>query len=83
MKKDVLADLYGSLVINQTVIFSNTKERAVELSDYLNGRYFNAFVLHRDVNQTDRDKILKEFRTGQFRLLIIIDSLIMTCEDDI
>lgn len=74
-KLDTLCDLYETLNIAQAVIFCNTRQRVVWLTDELRARDFTVSATHGDIEQAQRDIILSEFRTGSSRILITTDLL--------
>ncbi len=70
---NVLLDLYGNLDINQAIIYCNTKNRVDELGDKMKEKDFGVSIVQKEMDQETRDKIMKEFRTGSTRVLIITD----------
>lgn len=74
-KLDTLCDLYETLNIAQAVIFCNTRQKVVWLTDELRARDFTVSATHGDIEQAQRDIILSEFRTGSSRILITTDLL--------
>ncbi len=74
-KMDVLLDLYGNLDINQALIYCNTKKRVTELAEMMKEKDFTVSAMHGEMNQIERDMIMKEFRTGSTRVLITTDLL--------
>lgn len=55
------------------VIFGRTKRRVDELSDALNKRGYLADGLHGDLNQRQRDAVMKKFREGKIDILVATD----------
>ncbi|KAM4628803.1 eukaryotic initiation factor 4A-II-like [Polymixia lowei] len=74
-KLDTLCDLYETLTITQAVIFLNTRRKVDWLTEKMHGRDFTVSALHGDMDQKDRDVIMKEFRSGSSRVLITTDLL--------
>ena len=74
-KLDTLADLYETLTITQAIIYVNTKEKADWLSEKLYEREFTVSSMHGDMPTEDREKVLKEFRLGESRILIATGDL--------
>lgn len=72
-KIDILLDLYGNLDINQALIYCNTKKRVVELAELMKEKDFTVSAMHGEMDQIQRDMIMKEFRTGSTRVLITTD----------
>jgi len=74
-KLDTLCDLYETLTITQAVIFCNTRRKVDWLTEKMGGRDFTVSAMHGDMNQTERDLIMREFRSGSSRVLITTDLL--------
>lgn len=74
-KFDTLCDLYDTLTITQAVIFCNTRRKVDWLTDKLTARDFTVSAMHGDMDQGQRDVIMKEFRSGSSRVLIATDLL--------
>jgi translation initiation factor 4A len=74
-KLDTLCDLYETVTITQAVIFCNTRRKVDWLTDKLTSRDFTVSAMHGDMDQGQRDVIMKEFRSGSSRVLITTDLL--------
>jgi len=74
-KLDTLCDLYETLTITQAVIFCNTRRKVDWLTEKMRSRDFTVSAMHGDMDQKERDVIMKEFRTGSSRVLITTDLL--------
>jgi translation initiation factor 4A len=74
-KLDTLCDLYETLTITQAVIFCNTRRKVDWLTEKMMERDFTVSALHGDMDQKERDLIMKEFRSGSSRVLITTDLL--------
>uniref|UniRef100_A0A914SKI6 RNA helicase n=1 Tax=Parascaris equorum TaxID=6256 RepID=A0A914SKI6_PAREQ len=72
-KFDTLCDLYDTLTITQAVIFCNTRRKVDWLAEKLKEANFTVSAMHGDMEQKERDAIVKEFRSGTSRLLISTD----------
>ncbi|XP_034251279.1 eukaryotic initiation factor 4A-III [Thrips palmi] len=72
-KFDTLCDLYDTLTITQAVIFCNTKRKVDWLTEKMREANFTVSSMHGDMPQKERDVIMKEFRSGQSRVLITTD----------
>uniref|UniRef100_A0A8C1G5M0 RNA helicase n=1 Tax=Cyprinus carpio TaxID=7962 RepID=A0A8C1G5M0_CYPCA len=75
-KLDTLCDLYETLTITQAVIFINTRRKVDWLTEKMHARDFTVSALHGDMEQKERDVIMKEFRSGSSRVLITTDLLV-------
>ncbi|PVI08037.1 putative eukaryotic translation initiation factor 4 [Periconia macrospinosa] len=74
-KLDTLSDLYETVTITQAVIFCNTRRKVDWLTDKLTARDFTVSAMHGDMDQGQRDVIMREFRSGSSRVLIATDLL--------
>merc|ERR1712212_530926 len=59
----------------QAVIFCNTRRKVDWLTEKMSGRDFTVSAMHGDMNQQERDLIMREFRSGSSRVLITTDLL--------
>jgi len=74
-KFETLTDLYETLTITQAVIFLNTRRKVDWLKAKLSEKDFTVSSMHGDMDQNERDIIMKEFRSGSSRVLITTDLL--------
>jgi translation initiation factor 4A len=74
-KLDVLCDLYETITVSQTVIFCSSKRKVIWLQNEMEAREFTTSVIHGDMINEDRIKIMNEFRSGSSRILIATDLL--------
>jgi len=74
-KLETLTDLYETLTIAQSVIFLNTRRKVSWLKDRLQEKNFTVSCVHGEMEQSERDIIMKEFRSGSSRVLITTDLL--------
>jgi translation initiation factor 4A len=74
-KLETLSDLYETVSITQAVIFCNTRRRVDWLTTEMQKRKFTVSAMHGDMEQKERDVIMKEFRSGSSRVLITTDLL--------
>lgn len=74
-KLETLCDLYETLTITQAVIFVNTRRKVDWLMEKMHDRDFTVSAIHGDMEQKERDVIMREFRTGSSRVLITTDLL--------
>jgi len=72
-KFDTLTDLYDTLTITQAVIFCNTKSKVDWLAQKMKENHFTVSAMHGDMLQTERDKVMEDFRSGSTRVLIATD----------
>ena len=74
-KLDTLCDLYETLTITQAIIYCNTRRKVDWLRDQMQERDFTVSCMHGDMDQRERDIIMREFRSGSSRVLITTDLL--------
>ncbi|MEG2684959.1 MAG: DEAD/DEAH box helicase [Erysipelotrichaceae bacterium] len=55
------------------MIFTNTKKMVDELTQELNSRDIKAVGLHGDMKQQARDRVMEQFRSGKYPILIATD----------
>jgi len=70
-----LCDLYETMTITQAIIYCNTRRKVNWLTDQMKQRDFTVSAMHGDMDQRDREVIMKEFRSGSTRVLITTDLL--------
>ena len=70
---EVLSRLIDTHDIKLSLIFCNTKKRVDELTSNLQSRGFSAEALHGDMRQEHRDKVMGQFRKGNFDILVATD----------
>lgn len=74
-KLDTLGDLYETLTIAQAVIFCNTRRKVDWLTESMSKRDFTVSAMHGEMEQSEREVIMREFRSGSSRVLITTDLL--------
>ena len=74
-KFETLTDLYETVTITQAVIFCNTRRKVDWLTEQLHSQEFTVSAMHGDMDQQQREVIMREFRSGSSRVLITTDLL--------
>jgi translation initiation factor 4A len=72
-KIDVLQDLYEQISLSQSVIFVNTRRNVDMVSSNLNENGYDVSSIHADMPKAERDKVMKNFRDGNTRVLVTSD----------
>ncbi len=72
-KPAVLAKLLYKERPQQAIVFCRTKRGSDKLYLGFKGKLPNVAVIHGDLPQTKRDRVMKQFRAGEIRLLIATD----------
>jgi len=75
-KLDTLCDLYESLIAcGQSIVFVNTRRKVDYLADQLSKRDFCVSTFHAELDQKERELVMREFRSGSSKVLITTDLL--------
>lgn len=74
-KFNTLADLYENLDIAQAIIYANTRKKVETLTKQMMEKDFVVSYMHGEMDQSQREVVMKEFRTGSTRVLITTDLL--------
>jgi translation initiation factor 4A len=74
-KLDVLDDMYRGLSIGQCIIYVNFKDKAKWLQEKLTELGHAVEAIHSDLTPLERTNIMKQFRSGIYRVLISTDLL--------
>ncbi len=72
-KRETLRRLLMDQRPQQVLVFTRTKRGADELYRRFAGRLPHVAILHGDLAQSHRDRVMKEFRAGEVRMLIATD----------
>jgi ATP-dependent RNA helicase SrmB len=72
-KQKLLAWLLQNENYNKALVFTNTKIRAESLQGPLRGQKLRVGVLHGDLDQKDRNRVMELFRQGEINILIATD----------
>lgn len=68
-----LCDLFEFLRVSQSVVFVNTRRKAVDLVDRLNKNDFTVSCIHSDLSPDERKQVMNGFREGSSRVLVATD----------
>mmetsp|Transcript_33560 Transcript_33560/g.54525 ORF Transcript_33560/g.54525 Transcript_33560/m.54525 type:complete len:422 (-) Transcript_33560:140-1405(-) len=74
-KLDTLCDLYETLTITQAIIYCNTRRKVDWLTEKMTERDFTVSAMHGDMDQRERDVVMREFKSGSSRVLVATDLL--------
>jgi ATP-dependent RNA helicase len=72
-KYDTLCDLYDTMMIAHAVIFCNTRKKVEWLAGKLTANNYSVSAMHGDMQQHERDDVMRAFRDGKSRVLISTD----------
>lgn len=70
-----LADIYGNISIQQSIIFVNRKDKVDYIHQKMKEHGFTVSCIHGMMSQSERDAIMDSFRKGTTRVLIATDLL--------
>lgn len=74
-KLEILLNLYKMMEITQAMIYCNHKKTVDNVSSELTKKGFVVSSIHSELPQEERDRVMKEFRSGSSRILITTDLL--------
>lgn len=74
-KRQFLADIYSLLTIGQSIVFVATKKEADVVGATLIEGGYRCSVLHGQIDNLERDRVMDEFRCGKSNVLITTNVL--------
>jgi translation initiation factor 4A len=74
-KLETLLDLFEAVPATQAIIFLNTVRKVDWLREKMEEQDFTFSCMHSDMDQQERDIIMREFLSGSSRILISTDLL--------
>lgn len=74
-KYEVLCNLYDILTVSQSIIFCKKRETADEIARRMTAMGHAVIALHGKMTPEERDKIMDDFRRGEFKVLITTNVL--------
>jgi len=74
-KYDTLVDLYNKMMVTQSLIYVNKRQKAEILYNRLSDDNFTVSLIHGDMTSEERARIMSEFRSGSTRVLITTNLL--------
>ena len=72
-KLKILQDLFTQSRPQRVIIFSSSKMKVKELASTLKRLKFNVAAMHSDIEQSQREEAMKEFKSGHIDLLVATD----------
>ena len=72
-RDDAIVKLLETEDTDKCLVFCRMKREVDRLSDYLTALGFNARGLHGDMEQPERDEVIRGYRRGQIKILIATD----------
>jgi translation initiation factor 4A len=74
-KLETLLDIYKSINFASAIIFCNSKTNVEYIAEEMKKRGHMISCIHADLPMMERDRVMKEFRTGATRVMITTDLL--------
>lgn len=72
-KLHILQDLFSQSRPQRVIIFSSSKMKVKELAITLSRMKFNVAAMHSDLEQSQREEVMKEFKNGHIDILVATD----------
>ena len=72
-KLRILEDLFSQSRPQRVIIFSSSKMKVKELASTLKRMKFNVAAMHSDLEQSQREEVMKEFKNGRIDILVATD----------
>ena len=73
MKDEAVCRILDVIEPKKAVVFCNTKKKVDTLIDMMKLSGYSAECLHGDIKQSQRDRIMKKFKTGDIKILVATD----------
>jgi Superfamily II DNA and RNA helicases len=73
MKPELLSRIIDLNHLKSSLVFCNTKRRVDDLANTFQARGYSVEGLHGDMNQPQRERVLRKFRNGEIEILIATD----------
>lgn len=72
-KIDIIEDLFTKAHPQRVIIFSSSKMKVKELTANLKRKQFNVAAMHSDLEQSQREEVMKDFKNGHIDILVATD----------
>lgn len=72
-KPDVLRHVLKTIPVDRIIIFSSSKQNVKLLSRKIRSWNINAGEIHSDLDQTERERVMLDFRSGRINVLVATD----------
>lgn len=72
-KMPILKQLFSKKKPERVIIFSSSKMKVKELTQALKRMQFNVEAMHSDLEQSEREQVMKDFRNGRISILVATD----------
>ena len=75
MKNECVLRILKKQASKCSVVFCNTKKKTEDVYNFLNSKKVQCEMLNSDIDQVDREKILKRLRQGKIEVIVVTDVL--------
>lgn len=72
-KLPILMDIFSRSSAERSIVFSSRKQKVKELYRSLKGRGIKVAQMHSDLDQSEREEVMKDFKNGAVDLLVATD----------
>lgn len=72
-KIKILEDLFSKARPQRVIIFASSKVKVKELTNTLRRMKFNVAEMHSDLEQSQREEVMKDFKNGKIDILVATD----------
>ena len=72
-KLDIIRELFSRPTHSKTIIFSSSKVKVKELTTALKRQKFNGGAMHSELEQAQREEVMKAFKNGHIDILVATD----------
>jgi len=72
-KMELIRELFDRPLDSKTIIFSSSKQKVKELAFALKRMKFRAAAMHSDLEQSQREEVMLDFKNGKIDLLVATD----------
>lgn len=74
-KNELIKSLFEGKDLNSVIVFVSTKQKVKELERSLQKSGFKARSIHSDLEQAEREEVLRDFRSKNLKILVATDIL--------
>lgn len=72
-KMGIVEELFSKPVQHKTLVFSSSKQKVKDLAFTLKRKKFNVAAMHSDLEQSERESVMLDFKNGKIDILVATD----------
>ena len=72
-KMGIIEELFSKPVLHKTLIFASSKQKVKDLAFTLKRKKFNVAVMHSDLEQSERESVMMDFKNNKIDILVATD----------